>query len=53
MTSENIAAEASGDVAVETAPSAVADEKFIEELVSRAQADGLQLTGEGGLLRSS
>ncbi|MFI9076615.1 IS256 family transposase, partial [Streptomyces sioyaensis] len=29
----------------------VADEKFIEELVSRAQADGLRLTGEGGLLQ--
>nr|AHX39384.1 hypothetical protein wt6.7 [Streptomyces sp. WT6] len=29
----------------------VVDERFIEELVSRAQADGLQLTGEGGLLQ--
>ncbi|ANZ13574.1 transposase mutator type [Streptomyces noursei ATCC 11455] len=50
MTSENIAGETSGPVAVET-PSPAADERFIEELVARAQADGLQLTGEGGLLQ--
>ncbi|KOG48190.1 hypothetical protein ADK75_21450, partial [Streptomyces virginiae] len=27
------------------------DGRFIEELVARAQAEGLQLRGEGGLLR--
>lgn len=43
MTSENIAKTESETAAV--------DERLIEELVSRAQADGLQLTGEGGLLQ--
>uniref|UniRef100_UPI003D75AF19 transposase n=1 Tax=Streptomyces sp. 1222.5 TaxID=1881026 RepID=UPI003D75AF19 len=33
------------------AGSAAADDRFVEELVSRAQAEGLQLTGEGGLLQ--
>ncbi len=51
MTSENIAKGESGAVAAETASAAAVDQKFIEELVSRAQADGLQLTGEGGLLQ--
>uniref|UniRef100_UPI003EB82953 transposase n=1 Tax=Streptomyces sp. 1222.5 TaxID=1881026 RepID=UPI003EB82953 len=27
------------------------DDQFVEELVSLAQAEGLQLTGEGGLLQ--
>jgi putative transposase len=27
------------------------DDRFVEELVARAQADGLKLTGEGGLLQ--
>lgn len=27
------------------------DDRLIDELVSRAQAEGLQLTGEGGLLQ--
>ncbi|MFD5430449.1 IS256 family transposase, partial [Streptomyces sp. NPDC127084] len=31
-------------------PAAV-DDRFIDELVVRAQAEGLQLTGEGGLLQ--
>nr|AHX39407.1 hypothetical protein wt6.30c [Streptomyces sp. WT6] len=43
MTSEKSAQTESG--------TGVVDERFIEELVSRAQADGLQLTGEGGLLQ--
>ncbi|MEU2718604.1 transposase [Streptomyces sp. NPDC007205] len=30
---------------------AAADDWFIEELVARAQLEGLQLTGEGGLLQ--
>ncbi|MFF7234380.1 hypothetical protein [Streptomyces sioyaensis] len=50
MTDENIAGEESGAVTVEAPPAGV-DERFIEELVSRAQVDGLQLTGEGGLLQ--
>ncbi|MFJ3234275.1 transposase, partial [Streptomyces sp. NPDC086787] len=46
MTSENIAREpASGSV-----PEAV-DDRLIEEFVTRAQSEGLQLTGEGGLLQ--
>jgi NAD(P)-dependent dehydrogenase (short-subunit alcohol dehydrogenase family) len=36
---------------LEADPSTGVDDRFIEELVSRAQADGLQLTGEGGLLQ--
>ncbi len=28
-----------------------ADDRFLNELVARAQAEGLQLTGEGGLLQ--
>ncbi len=51
MTSENAAEAASADVAVEAAPSVAMDEKFIEELVSRAQAEGPQLTGESGLFQ--
>ncbi|MGW6263703.1 IS256 family transposase, partial [Streptomyces sp. NPDC055085] len=33
------------------AASAAVDDCFLNELVARAQADGLQLTGEGGLLQ--
>src|SRR3954469_8587498 len=50
MTSENV----SGSEAVEpvTAVQAKAvDDQLIDELVGRAQAEGLQLTGEGGLLQ--
>ncbi len=46
MTSENIARPSEE----EAAPTAV-DDQFLNELVARAQADGLQLTGEGGLLQ--
>lgn len=46
MTSENIA-----KTAVSKAPSAAVDDRFIEELVARAQSEGLQLTGEGGLFQ--
>lgn len=45
MTSENV----SESETVE--PTKVVDDKLIEELVGRAQAEGLQLTGEGGLLQ--
>jgi transposase-like protein len=50
MTSENVAEQD----AVESAPVVSAkavDDQLIDELVSRAQAEGLQLTGEGGLLQ--
>ncbi len=33
------------------AASADVDDRFLNELVARAQAEGLQLTGEGGLLQ--
>lgn len=35
----------------ELQPSKAVDDRLIDELVSRAQAEGLQLTGEGGLLQ--
>ncbi len=46
MTSEYIARPSEE----EAAPAAV-DDRFPNELVARAQSDGLQLTGEGGLLQ--
>lgn len=42
MTSEKLGA---------AAVSAAVDDRFVEELVTRAQAEGLRLTGEGGLLQ--
>ncbi|MFH9742778.1 transposase, partial [Streptomyces roseolus] len=50
MTSED-ATEAEISEAVEPQPAKAVDGRLIEELVSRAQAEGLQLTGEGGLLQ--
>jgi transposase-like protein len=50
MTSENV----SGSEAVEPVEAVQAkavDDQLIDELVGRAQAEGLQLTGEGGLLQ--
>jgi putative transposase len=35
----------------EAVPSKSVDDRLIDELVGRAQAEGLQLTGEGGLLQ--
>jgi hypothetical protein len=32
-------------------PAKAVDDQLIDELVGRAQAEGLQLTGEGGLLQ--
>ncbi len=46
MTSENIAIASEAGAS----PTAV-DDRFLNELVARAQAEGLQLTGEGGLLQ--
>ncbi|GAA3081889.1 hypothetical protein GCM10017562_59060 [Streptomyces roseofulvus] len=51
MTSENVTeAEAEISDAVEPQSARVVDDRLIDGLVSRAQAEGLQLTGEGGLL---
>lgn len=50
MTSENVAEAESVDAAEPHLKKAV-DDQLIDELVGRAQAEGLQLTGEGGLLQ--
>ena len=50
MSSENVT-EAEIDESVEPQPARAVDDRLIDELVSRAQAEGLQLTGEGGLLQ--
>ncbi|MCC2281036.1 IS256 family transposase, partial [Streptomyces sp. ET3-23] len=43
--------EAAEEPVVESAAEAVSDEQLIAMLVDRARSDGLQLTGEGGLLQ--
>lgn len=50
MTSENVT-EAETVKAAEPQPARGVDDQLIDELVGRAQAEGLQLTGEGGLLQ--
>ncbi|ATZ22116.1 Transposase, Mutator family [Streptomyces lavendulae subsp. lavendulae] len=50
MTSENVT-EAETVEPSEPKPSKAVDDRLIDELVSRAQAEGLQLAGEGGLLQ--
>ncbi|MFF8925499.1 IS256 family transposase [Streptomyces koyangensis] len=50
MTSNNVT-EAEPVEPSETAPSKSVDDRLIDELVGRAQAEGMQLTGEGGLLQ--
>jgi putative transposase len=50
MSSDNLT-ELETDTASEERPSKPVDERLIDELVGRAQAEGLQLTGEGGLLQ--
>lgn len=50
MTSENVT-EAENVESSEPGPSKAVDDRLIDELVSRAQAGGPQLTGEGGLLQ--
>jgi hypothetical protein len=47
MTSENVPEAESVEVAKPHRTKAV-DDRLIDELVGRAQAEGLQLTGEGG-----
>lgn len=48
MTSNNVTETVEPSEAV---PSKSVDDRLIDELVGRAQAEGLQLTGEGGLLQ--
>jgi putative transposase len=50
MTSENVAEPKTAEAAA-AAPAKTVDDQLIDELVGRAQAEGLQLTGEGGLLQ--
>ncbi|WP_093804123.1 IS256 family transposase [Streptomyces sp. Wb2n-11] len=50
MTSENVS-KAEISEAIEPQPARAVDDRLIDELVSRVQAEGLQLTGEGGLLQ--
>ncbi|MFE0547811.1 IS256 family transposase [Streptomyces sp. NPDC058891] len=50
MTSDNVT-EVEPVEPSEAAPSKSVDDRLIDELVGRAQAEGLQLTGEGGLLQ--
>lgn len=50
MTSENVTEPESVETP-EPQPSRAVDGQLVDELVGRAQAEGLQLTGEGGLLQ--
>ncbi|MFE4054423.1 transposase [Streptomyces sp. YIM B13518] len=50
MTSENVSESEAGEPTKAVSAKAM-DDQLIDELVSRAQAEGLQLTGEGGLLQ--
>ncbi|MEV5666543.1 IS256 family transposase [Streptomyces flaveolus] len=50
MTSENVAEQDAAESAAAVSAKAV-DDQLIDELVSRAQAEGLQLTGKRGLLQ--
>ncbi|MFF0515474.1 transposase [Streptomyces sp. NPDC004250] len=50
MTSENVTEPESVETS-EPQLSRAVDDQLIDELVGRAQAEGLQLTGEGGLLQ--
>ncbi|CAL9328615.1 hypothetical protein SUDANB43_00020 [Streptomyces sp. enrichment culture] len=50
MTSENVA-EPEAVEPSKTVPAKAVDDQLINELVARAQTEGLQLTGEGGLLQ--
>ena len=49
MTSENVS-ESETLEPTKAASAKAVDDQLIDELVGRAQAEGLQLTGEGGLL---
>ena len=43
--------EAEAGAGIEPQQTTAVDDQLIDELVTRAQAEGLQLTGEGGLLQ--
>ena len=49
-TSENVSESKAAEPTKAASPKTV-DDQLIDELVGRAQAEGLQLTGEGGLLQ--
>lgn len=51
MTSKNVTEDESVEPTEQTSSKSV-DDRLIDELVARAQADGLQLTGEGGCRRT-
>lgn len=50
MTSENVSESEGAESASAVSPKAV-DDRLIDEMVHRDQAEGLQLTGEGGVLQ--
>ncbi|MER6557448.1 hypothetical protein ABT300_06710 [Streptomyces sp. NPDC001027] len=50
MTSENVSGSESVEP-MEAVRAKAVDDQLIDELVGRARAEGLQLTGEGGLLQ--
>ena len=50
MTSNNVTEAETVEPPEAVVPTSM-DDRLIDELVSRAQAEGLQLTGEGGLLQ--
>lgn len=50
MTSNNVT-QAETVEPSEAVPAKPVNDRLIDELVGRAQAEGLQLTGEGGLLQ--
>lgn len=50
MTSDNVT-EAESAETPEPQPTKAVDDQLIDELVGRAQAEGLQMTDEGGLLQ--
>ena len=52
MTSETVS-EAAAVEPTKAVPAKAVDDQLIDELVGRAQAGGLQLTGEGGLLQQT
>lgn len=52
MTSENVAAQEAAESGAAVSAKAV-DDQLIDELVSRAHAECLQLTGHGGLLQQA
>jgi hypothetical protein len=50
MTSDNVSEPEDAGAAERQQPTAV-DQQLVDELMGRVQSEGVQLTGEGGLLR--